>query len=253
MDNRILEELGLTNSEIKVYLALLRLGESTSGPIVDEAGVAVSKVYTVLEKLVKKGLAGHSFKKETKYFFASPPSRLLDYLREKEDRLKKQKEELTSTIKELNFLAGSAIRKETVQLFEGLRGIQTARERSLNLMSKGDEMWIIGISKTPYEGNMVAYFEDFHKRRTAKGIKCKYLYNEYAKEIAESSAKYPHSEVRVMPKGMVTHTWIEIYANTVTIGINRRKAMSIVIDDAEIAESFRVYAELLWSTAKVLK
>ena len=155
-------------------------------------------------------------------------------------------------IKNLEFLQGSAIKKETFQLFEGLRGIQTARERALKEMSKGDEMWIIGISKTPYEGSMTPYFKDFHKRRSKQGIKCKYLYNEYAKEYAKESAKFSNSEVRVMNKGLITHAWIEVYANTVTIGINLRKSLSIVIDDEDIADSFKVYAKLLWSMSKPL-
>ena len=33
MDTSVLEDLGLTGSEIKVYLSLLELGASTAGPI----------------------------------------------------------------------------------------------------------------------------------------------------------------------------------------------------------------------------
>ena len=111
---------------------------------------------------------------------------------------------------------------ETAQVFDGMKGIQTARERTLKIMNKGDEMWIIGIAKTPYEGTMLRYFKDYHKRRYEKGIKCKYLYNEYArKPYGVMSAKYPLSEVRYMPEGLITHAWMEIYADTVTIGINK--------------------------------
>jgi len=37
----VLKDIGLTNGEIKVYTALLGLGESTTGPIVDQSGVSV--------------------------------------------------------------------------------------------------------------------------------------------------------------------------------------------------------------------
>ncbi|MDP7622919.1 MAG: hypothetical protein QF436_02280 [Candidatus Woesearchaeota archaeon] len=63
------------------------------------------------------------------------------------------------------------------KVYDGLRGLQTARERTLKIMNKGDEMWVIGISKTPYEGSMTPYFKEYHKRRYTKGIKCRYLYN----------------------------------------------------------------------------
>ena len=144
----------------------------------------------------------------------------------------------------------SAITTETAQVYEGMRGLQTARERTLKIMKEGDEMWIIGIAKTPYEGVMTPYFQEYHKRRYSKKIKCKYLYNEYArKPYGELSAKYPLSEVKYMPEGLITHAWIEIYADTITIGINKGKSFSVVIQNQEVTNSFKIYAQLLWNIA----
>ena len=60
-----LEELfqvfGLTQNEIKVYTALLHLKKGTKTPIVRESGVLSSKVYEILDRLIKKGLVS-SFK-----------------------------------------------------------------------------------------------------------------------------------------------------------------------------------------------
>ncbi len=252
METEPLRELGLTEGEIKVYLALMRLGETTSGPIVEESGVSVSKVYTLLDKLAKKGLITHIIKKDTKHFLPADPNRLLVYLQEKEVALKKQELKLKELIPQLELQQNTAINAETAQIYEGLKGIQTARERTFKIMKKGDEIWILGISKTPYEGMMTRYFREYHQRRYEKGIKCKYLYNEYAKEFAELSAKYPLSEVRYMPKGMITHSWMEIYADTLTIGLNKGKSFSIVIQNQEVANSFRAYAQMLWSIAKPL-
>ena len=88
MNLEVLRELGLTEGEIKVYLALIGLGEVTSGPIVKEARVSLSKVYQILDRLSKKGLVAHILKNNTKYFKAADPNRLLVYLNEKQDSLK---------------------------------------------------------------------------------------------------------------------------------------------------------------------
>ena len=56
MELELLKEIGLTDSEIKVYIALLELGSSSKGPIVDKSHVASSKIYELLEKLMQKGL-----------------------------------------------------------------------------------------------------------------------------------------------------------------------------------------------------
>ncbi|HJN56421.1 MAG: hypothetical protein QF436_02275 [Candidatus Woesearchaeota archaeon] len=53
-----------------------------------------------------------------------------------------------------------------------------------------------------------------------------------------------------MPEGLITHSWMEIYADTVTIGIDKGKSFSVVIQNQEVANSFKVYAKLLWGIAK---
>ncbi len=117
-------------------------------------------------------------------------------------------------------------------------------------MKKGDEMWVVGISQTPYD-HLIAYFEDYHRRRYGKGIKCRYLYNECArKPFGIKSATYTLSEVRYLSKGLITQGWIEIYADTVTIGLNKGQSFSVVIQNQEVANSFKIYARLLWSLGK---
>lgn len=242
-----LRQLGLTEGEIKVYLALVALGETTTTPLAEESGVSLSKVYSILDRLAKKGLVSHIIKKKTKHFRAADPHRLLVYLQEKEQQLRAQEEDLKHLVKNLEHKKEIASTVESVQVYDGLRGIQTARERTLKIMKKGDEMWIIGISKTPYH-RLTAYFEDYHHRRYGKGIKCRYLYNECAREpFGEKSAQYPLSEVRYMHKGLVTQGWMEIYADTVTIGVNKGRSFSVVIQNQEVANSFKIYAKLLWS------
>ena len=53
-----------------------------------------------------------------------------------------------------------------------------------------------------------------------------------------------------MPKKLITHAWMEVYADTVTIGINKGKAFSVVIQNQDVADSFKIYAKLLWSFGK---
>ena len=73
MDIQLLRKVGLTDGESKVYLALLELGSSTTGPIVKEADIAKSIVYQILDRLIQKGLVSYIVKEKTKYF---PKSRV---------------------------------------------------------------------------------------------------------------------------------------------------------------------------------
>ena len=101
MDSSLLEDIGLTKSEINVYLALLELGSSSTGKIVDKSGASSSKIYEILDRLMQKGLVSYVVKSGVKYFEAADPNRILDYVNEKESRLIKQKEKIKSLIPEL--------------------------------------------------------------------------------------------------------------------------------------------------------
>ncbi len=245
-----LRKLGLTEGEVKVYLALISLGETTTGPLVNNSGVSISKVYTILDKLTKRGLASHIVKSKTKYFKAADPQQLLIYNKRKEADLKQQEIALKKLVPLLQDQQQSAITQETAQVFDGLKGIQTARERTLKIMRRDDLMWIIGIARTAYD-RLTPYFADYHTNRCKKGIRCNYLYDDDARDpFGKKSATYPFSKVRYLPKGVITHSWIEVYADTVTIGMNKGKTFSVVIQNKEVADSFREYAKVLWSLSK---
>ena len=60
MDNtklrKILEDVGFTEGESKIYLALLELGESKVGPLIKSSGISRSKVYDILDRLIAKSV-----------------------------------------------------------------------------------------------------------------------------------------------------------------------------------------------------
>ncbi len=85
-----LESAGMTKSEVKVYLSMVDLGSSSVGQIISKSNVTSSKIYELLDKLIHKGLVSSIIKKGVKHFEAAPPSRILDYLNEKENSLKNQ-------------------------------------------------------------------------------------------------------------------------------------------------------------------
>ena len=55
----ILEDLGLSKREAKAYLALLELGSTTVGEIIKKTDIPSSKIYEVLDRLMKKGLVSY--------------------------------------------------------------------------------------------------------------------------------------------------------------------------------------------------
>ena len=79
-----LQDLGLNDKEAKIYLALLKLGESTSVQIAKEIDVHRRTIYDNLNILMKKGIVGYKIKKGVKYFNASNPNSFGIFLEEKQ-------------------------------------------------------------------------------------------------------------------------------------------------------------------------
>jgi HTH-type transcriptional regulator, sugar sensing transcriptional regulator len=139
MDTKKLEQLGLTSGEARVYMALLKLKNSTVGPIVKESNVANSKIYDVLDRLIEKGLVSFTIKEKTKHFQALPPKRLNDYLAVKEKEVQESKDLLKSLMPQLEGLSDEN-KEENVQIFKGKKGILTAYDILLDSLEKGEEV-----------------------------------------------------------------------------------------------------------------
>ena len=85
---KALEKMGLSPNEIKVYLALNDHGSSKAGKVARLAGMDRSSCYNSLKTLQEKGLVSYVLIGKVKWFQATGPQRLLEYLREQEEDIK---------------------------------------------------------------------------------------------------------------------------------------------------------------------
>jgi sugar-specific transcriptional regulator TrmB len=239
----ILEQIGLTEGESKVYLALLSLGSTTSGPIVKKSGISASKAYEILDKLAKKGLVSHIMRAKTKYFRAADPSRIVDYLDEKEKLIHNQKSQIK---KILPVLKQKVIGKpEEAEVFEGQKGIMTARERVLDVLKKGDTLQVIGSSKKSQQ-SMDAYWKDFHARRTKAGIKAEYIVEEDLKDDIEiKKLKGKLIKAKYLPSMGPIH--IDLYGDYTVLNLVQDAKLAFSIKNKQVTDSFRNYFDLMWS------
>src|SRR4030043_744601 len=210
MNLEILEQIGLTKSEIKVYLALLELGSSTTGPIVDKSGAASSKIYEILDRLIHKGMASHVMKGSTKYFEAAPPERILDYLKEREEELATQKKEGEQLLPQLVLKKEMAKYKQEATIYRGMRGIETAFYDALKLMKKGETFYVYGIPQRSDKVNL--FFVKWNAERARRGVEARQLFNESARgELQALPENNPLSEIRFMQNEQAMPAGINIF------------------------------------------
>src|SRR3989338_1980964 len=197
MIENTLKKIGLTEGEIKVYLALLELGASSTGKITKKSGISGSKVYEVLDRLANKGLTNFTTKNGVKYFEAASPAKILGYLEEKEEEAEKEKQEIQKIIPEL-ILKQQHAPKTEVKVYIGWEGMKTANEDILNSLKKGEEWLSMGLTEQPESWEI--YFTKKQKGRAEKGIKHKHLLNAKYKSLYKKRKSLPHTEFRFLPK-----------------------------------------------------
>ena len=94
METSILKKIGLTENEVNIYIILLKSGPITAYEISQKTGVYRVHVYDKLEQLMKKGLVTHIYKDAKKYFQATSPTKIIQYLEEKKKELEFQENEI---------------------------------------------------------------------------------------------------------------------------------------------------------------
>jgi HTH-type transcriptional regulator, sugar sensing transcriptional regulator len=88
-----LEELGLTGSEVKAYVALLRSGTMTASDVSREARIPYSKVYDALESLHRRGWVEEQ-KSRPIVYTAKPPDAALEELKSRQETERKEREQV---------------------------------------------------------------------------------------------------------------------------------------------------------------
>ena len=249
MEISALKEAGLTEGEIKVYTALLELGSSTTGPIIDKSGITRSIIYQILEKLMQKGLVSYITKNKTKYFEAARPNKILDYIDEREKKLKENKKKVESLLPEL-LLKQNFSEKSGASIYTGFKGLITSHEKAFSKLKKGDEYCCLGVpSFQPKEQHL--YWQRDHLRRIKSGIKTRLLFNkDTPKEIMKNRNSYKGADARYMETDIKTPAYFMIYKDTVMIGIPSKDSIAIEIINQEIRDAFQAYFEEFWKKSK---
>ena len=237
-----LQQLGLTKIEAKVYLALLKIGSTTTGPLVRATELHRATVYDVLKRLIEKGLVNYIIKEKTKYFEATKPGHLVDILKEEKEELKKREETAMHLVYKLNKIQELSKSKETAHVFVGVKGVKTVLDDTI-----GNELLILG-SSGRFRDRLGPYFYKFLKRNKELKVKIRLIASESVKET--NIPKFVWGEKRFIPKQYESPISIMIFGDKVATFVWAEKPIAFLIESKEAADSYRNYFEMLWNVAE---
>jgi len=169
MRKEILRKLGLTEGEIKVYEALVKLGKSSTGPVMKKSGISSSKIYLILEKLMQKGIVSFIVENNVKKFYPTNPQNLVDYIEKQQKDLDETKKEIREFASELTKIMGK-YEEESAQIYKGLAGMRAVFQNLLDELKKGDEFLFFAIPEPKIQKKGILFFQNLQLKRAEKGI-----------------------------------------------------------------------------------
>lgn len=243
-----LKLLGLNEIDIKVYLALLELGESLASEIAHKSNVPRASIYDVLERLEKEGLVSYIVRDFKKYFLAAEPEVIVKNLEYKKQKIKDILPSLERIKKQ------TPIEKTKTEIYEGKKGIQTI----MNLMLKEKDIFVVGASRKSRE--VLPFFvEKWHKERIKNKIQIKIIYND-VEGVRDSLQKHSVKKMLGVGKGWdYRFLHVNYLSPVMTIVFGKRIALinwiknepsAILIENKDIAGTYKGYILDLWKIAK---
>ncbi len=231
----VLQELGFSEGEIRIYLALLKLGTIPVHKIKEETKLHRTTIYDFLEKLLNKGLVNYVIKNNIKFYSATNPTKLLDLLKEKENNIK----EILPQLIDL-----SKFNKEemTVEVYKGIEGVKTL----LNDVIRTKKDYVIfGIDETIFKQKLGTYMDQFFRREKEAKFKERILTSDDTKFIYKNDT----ATYRYLPKDSFNPTPTYVYGDNVAILIWEPFSV-IKIQNTQLADSYNKFFEILWKIAK---
>ncbi len=242
MDVSILEDLGLTQAEIKVYIALLEQGSCTAGTILEKSGVQNSVVHRALNTLIEKGLVSFILEGKRRVYQATDPENFHDFIDDKRKRFDqilpelKQKQEIAKV-------------DSFGEIFKGKRGLNQMYMTLLN--SGGKEYNTFGGGKrVSYDAMGKTWWKNLHARIRDKKIKARQVFDETIRIFGKQLSVISKSKIKYLPKEYEQLQETIIIGDYVGIAIFTENPYGVLIKDKAVAEGYRKQFEILWKQAR---
>lgn len=240
-----LQEIGLSDKEVKIYLASLELGQSVVQDIAKKADVNRATSYFVIEELIKRGFISSFHKGKKQYFVAADPERLIEFIEQEKNNLAKKEENLKKLLPQLKSINNKQKDKPIVKYYEGKEGVMAMLDEFL-MSASG----IINMAYSMDEINKVFTQDEKDKARSKrfkKEIKTRAIYTYKNGTLEQHSLgqrrKVPFDRFPIKSD-------IAVYDQKVRIASFGERLVGIIIEDKEIAESFKAILDLAWEAAE---
>jgi len=246
---QILKNIGFTERESKVYLALLERPNQPASIIAKQCGINRSTTYLVIQDLIKKGIIKSYTKKTIQYFEPVEPKFINNLLEIKENELKEKRNYFMQHLDKLQNISQKEQVKPKVSFYEGFEGVMACYSDSLTT-SETELISFIRFDKIPQK--FLTYLENkYLPLRIKKNIKTKIITQkpEFKTEWLKEDHKTENlREIKFYDLNLPLQVEIIAYDNKVAfIHLNEDKPFGIIIENQQVKQTIRAIHSVMWS------
>jgi len=242
MNTEILEDLGLSKSEIKIYLSLLEIGSTTAGEIIKKSNLQNSVVHRALNSLIEKGLINYIIEGKRKIYTATDPENFNKYIEDKKERFQ-------DILPELKKKQLSAKEIKSATIYNGKRGIKEVYYKLINL-PEAKEYNTFGGGQECVSFMGLEWWNLLHKKRVLNKLQSRQVFDLSVKNVAGNIESNPITKIRYLPANFASFQETVIVEDYVAINVFSNQGYSFLIKDKKVADGYRKYFELMWKKAK---
>lgn len=239
----ILEKLGLSDHEAKIYVAGLGMGRALPKHLAEKAGVKRPTLYKIMGDLLAKGLFSETIIGKRRFLVAEDPKK---YIEKKQSEL----DQMLEIVPELRLLLATASIKPKISFYEGLEGLKKLYME--NLQTKGEILEFVSLENIhpEIEFHSSRYFIP---QRINKRIPIKIIVSggmQLGKIILKTDP-YALREVRTIDQKLYPIPLdLYIYDDNVAFALYRTDSepIGVIIRSREVASTMRSLHSFIWKS-----
>lgn len=238
----LVENLGLTDKEAAVYMAILELGKSTIKPIAAQSGLKRTSIYYFINHLVELGLIEKVVQSGRNHYIARPPQELI---RVSQRRLA----HLQEALPQFASIYNTSTNKPKISYFEGVEQMKQVLFEETRCHKN---IWGIWSGQEVHELFGHDVLERVDQERRQKGIHVQVVRIREKDSAFEEFSEQEGSnrELRYAPDGTVFPLAFTIY-DTGKVGImsSKKEGFGILIESAELVAAMKTLFDCFWNNA----
>lgn len=247
MLEQFLRDIGLSDKEAEVYIALLQVDYASPLELSRKIDIKRATAYVVLKSLENKGLVKEVKINKKSRFEAAPPERLETFIGHQQVSLQEKAKLLSEMIPQFRSMQKGSGTKPIVKFLEGREGIMKSYEDSLAVKKEGETKYGVfsrDLGKEFFTDKERKYLKG---KRIGSGVPVRSVYTYSGEDLSPDSLT---EFVRIDEKKYPIFCDVDIYGDEVRINSLKNHLFSLYIRSKDIAGTLKSLVNYIIDSGK---